>query len=150
MDILAVLGITIFGTLLFCMSVTVGTKPSISALAEQWRWLLLVALWSQVLLLPQMITITVEPWKFLPFIGISGVIICGGASILNKEDELVHMIAAAVTFTAFFAWVMVTNSCCLLATVMCIMAGRQNLKWRAEVGLITSVYLVLILSIYGN
>ena len=150
MNILTLLGITIFIVLLFSMSMTSGTKASLSALAEQWRWLLLVALWSQILLLPQIITITPEPWKWLGFIGMAGIIVCGGANVLQKEDELVHMIAAAVAFVCFTGWVMLMNNYCLLAMIVCIAAGRDKFKWRLEIGLIISVYLTLILNIFNK
>lgn len=150
MNILAIIGMTIFTVLLFAMSFTAGTKSSISQLAGQWRWLLLVALWSQVLLLPYMLNITPEQWKWLTFVGISGIVICGGANVLNKEDELIHMIAAAVTFVCFTGWVMLMNNYCLLALIICLAAGRDKFKWRLEIGLIISVYLTLILYMYGN
>lgn len=150
MEVLAILGMAIFIVLLFSMSMTAGTKSSISQLAEQWRWLLLAALWSQVLLLPQMLSITPEAWKWTTFVGMGGIVICGGASVLEKEDELIHMIAAAITFVCFVGWVMLMNNYCLIALIMCIAAGRENFKWRLEVGLIISVYLTLILDMYAK
>ena len=87
-----------------------------------------------------MIELTPEPWKWLVFIGIIGIVGCGGASIFNKEDELIHMICAAIAFVGFTGWVMLINNYCLLPLVVCIAAGRENFKWRLEVGLIISVY----------
>lgn len=147
MGTLAIIGMTIFIILLFSMSVTAGTKNSISALAEQWRWLLLVALVSQVLLLPQIITITPENWKWLGFIGISSVVVCGAANVTDKTDEIVHIVCAAIAFVCFFGWLLVVNSVCLLPLVLCIAAGRERWKWRIEVGLIASVYTTLLLTI---
>ena len=147
---LTIIAIAIFIVLLFSMSMTAGTKSSISQLAEQWRWLLLVALWSQILLLPYMLTITPTNWRWMTFIGMGGVVTCGGASIFNKEDELIHMIAAAITFLCFTGWVILMNNYCLMALIMCLAAGRDKFKWRLEVGLITSVYLTLILNIFSK
>lgn len=141
---LAIIGMTIFVILLFSMSITAGTKTSISALAKEWRWLLLLSLWSQILLLPQMLTITPEFWKILPVLGTFGIIICGGASVFNKEDELIHIIAAAVTFVCFFGWIMLLNEYYLLPLIICLAAGKDKWKWRLEVGLITGVYLTLL------
>lgn len=145
MATLAIIGITTFIILLFSMSITAGTQHSISSLAKEWRWLLLVALWSQVLLLPPMMELTPELWKWLPFVGVIGIVGCGGASIFNKEDELVHMICAAIAFVGFTGWVMLMNSLCLLPIVVCMAAGREHFKWRIEVGLIISVYQTLLL-----
>lgn len=149
MQILMILGMTIFVILLFYMSITAGTKSSLSQLAGQWRWLLLAALWSQILLLPQMLDMTPNSQQWLTFIGTGGIVICGGTSVINKEDELVHMIAATITFICFTSWVFLMNPYCLLATIICAAAGRDNFKWRLEVGLIISVYLTLILHLYS-
>lgn len=124
---------------------TAGTQHSISALAGKWRWLLLVALWSQVLLLPQMLDMTASGWQWLPFLGIGGVVFCGGATIFEKTDKVVHMVAAAVAFVCLVGWVMMLNSRCLMPLVVCAMAGRERLVWRFEVGLVASVYTLMIL-----
>ena len=58
MAIMAIIAMAVFTILIFSMSMTVGTKGSISALAKDWRWLLLATLWSQILLLPQMLEMT--------------------------------------------------------------------------------------------
>lgn len=145
MDALTIIAIAIFLVLMLGMSLTAGTQASISQLAYRWKWLLLVALWSQALLLPQMLDITPHNWQWLPFFGIGGVIFCGHASITDKVSELVHIIAAAVAFTALIGWVMLMNNHYLLPLVICAMCGRERLIWRVEVGLVTSVYLTLIL-----
>ena len=139
------LAMFVFVVLLWSMALTAGTQESISALAYRWRWLLLVALWSQVLLLPQMLDITPDSWRWLAFIGIGAIGLCGGASITEKVDEWVHIIAAVVAFTALTGWVMVVNDRCLLPLIVCIAAGRQNWIWRVEVGLVISVYMVLVI-----
>lgn len=143
---LVFLAMFVFVVLLWSMALTAGTQKSISALAYKWRWLLLAALWSQVLLLPQMFAITPDPWRWLAFIGIGAIGICGGASITDKADEWVHIIAAVVAFTALTGWVMVVNDRCLMPLIVCIAAGRENWKWRIEVGLVISVYMVLVLT----
>ena len=136
----------VFLVLLLAMALTAGTKNSISALAERWRWLLLVALWSQCLLLPQMFDITKDGWQWLPFIGIGAVVFCGGATIFtHKLDWWTHIISAAVAFTALIGWVMVMDSRCLLPLVVCACAGRERIIWRCEIGLVASVYMVLLL-----
>ena len=144
MGILAIIGITIFIVLLFSMFMASGTQESVSALAKDWKWLLQIALWSQVLLLPQLFEITPDPWKFVPFLGIAGILGCGAASVFNKSDELFHMICAAIAFTCFFGWVMIMNSYNLLAVVVCLAAGRDKWKLRLEIGLIISMYLTLL------
>lgn len=144
MDALTIIAIAIFLVLMLGMSFTAGTQASISQLAYQWKWLLLVSLWSQVLLLPKMLDITPQNWQWLPFLGIGGVIFCGHASITEKVSELVHIIAAAVAFTALTGWVMSMNSHYLLPLVVCAMCGRERLVWRVEVGLVISVYLTLL------
>lgn len=144
---LTIIGIVIFILTLFYLTIKHGSQNSISSLAQYQKWLVLVALWSQILVLPQMIQITPEVWKWLPFIGIGGIIICGGANIKDKNDELIHMICAIVSFICFVVWTFILNKYCLLPLLMCIIADKDKLKWRAEIGLITSVYLILILSI---
>ena len=144
-SITTVMAIAVFLVLLFSMAMTVGTQGSISKLAERWRWLLLVALWSQVLLLPQMLDMTPQGWQWMPVLGIFAIAICGGASLFNKEDNLVHMIAAAVAFVCLVGWVMLINSRCLMPLVVCALAGRENPIWRIETGLVASVYTLMIL-----
>ena len=132
------------------MSIVSGTKVSLSALAEEHKVLLLFALWSQVLLLPQMLQITQESYKWISFIGMGGIIICGGASIINKEDELIHMISAIVTFICFTLWVILLKAYFILPVILCLAGGKDKFKWRLEIGLITSVYLTIISSIFTN
>lgn len=137
----------VFLVLLLGMALTAGTQKSISTLAERWRWLLLVALWSQALLLPQMFDITPDGWKWMPFFGIGAVAFCGGATIFShKLDWWVHIISAAVAFAALVGWVMVMDSRCLIPFIVCACAGRERIIWRAEVGMVASVYMVLLLN----
>ena len=42
-----------------------GTQKSISSLSKRWRWFLLTALWSQVLILPAMLSVTPTAWQWL-------------------------------------------------------------------------------------
>ena len=81
----------------------------------------------------------------MPFFGISAIVICGAANVLDKADEWAHIIAAAVAFVCMTGWVMLINGRCLLPLIVCIAAGRENWKWRVEIGLIISVYITLIL-----
>ena len=144
---LTLIGMTVFTVLLSFMSMTAGTQVSMSALAGKWRWLFLVALWSQVLILPQMLVITPETWKFITAIGIAMLVFCGGANIFDKTDEMVHIISAIVASVCFSIWVAVINPICFLPLVMCVAAGKDKWKWRVETGLIASVYMTLLLSL---
>ena len=144
-SITTVIAIALFLVMLLSMSITAGTQESISKLAKEWRWLLLFALWSQVLLLPQMLDMTPIGWQWMPFLGIFAIVICGGANLFAKEDNLTHMIAAAVAFVCLVGWVMLINSRCLMPFVVCVMAGREKPIWRIEAGLIASVYTLMIL-----
>jgi hypothetical protein len=96
-----------------------------------------------------MLSITPELYKWIPFIGMGGIILCGGANVLDKNDELIHMIAAVITFICFTVWIIIMNKCCLLPIILCLAAGKENLKWRIEVGLIIGVYLILLLNIFN-
>lgn len=148
MQIAVFIGISIFTILLAHMTYKEGVQSSISQLVKNHRWLLLIALVSQVLLLPQMLEITPEPWKFIPFIGTCGIVLCGAANVLKKEDELVHMIAAIISAICFIGWVLLLNWYFLLPIIICIVAGKDNFKWRLEIGLIISVYITLIFNIF--
>lgn len=145
LSITTVIAIAVFLVLLLGMAMTAGTQGSISQLAKRWRWLLFVALWSQVLLLPQMLDMTRDGWQWMPFLGIFAIAICGGANLFDKADKTVHMVAAGVAFACLVGWVMVINSRCLMPLIVCAMAGRENPIWRIEVGLVASVYTVMIL-----
>lgn len=144
MATLTYISIFIFVVLLCAMSLTSGTQPSFSALASKWRWLLLVTLWSQLLLLPPMLEVTPEPWKWLAALGLFAVAICGGANLYDKADRRVHMVAAVAAFVLLTGWVMVVDSVCLLPLIVCVACGRERWKWRVEVGLVISVYMALI------
>lgn len=141
---LTYIGIFAFVVLMASMSWTAGTQQSLSSLAKRWRWLLLVALWSQVLILPAMIDVTPDGWRWLAAVGIAGVVFAGATNVWDKADEWVHIIAAVVAFTMMAGWVMVVDSVCLLPLIVCIAAGRERWKWRVEVGLVISVYMASI------
>lgn len=147
MATLALIGMVLFAVLMLFMSITAGTQESISAYAKKWRWLLLVALWSQILILPQMITITASCWQFLCFMGIGMIIFCGGASIFETSDMTFHMVCAVFAFLFLSAWVIIINPYMLLPLIICACIGRENLVLRLETGLIISVYTTLMLSI---
>lgn len=145
MAALSIIGIAICLVLLMSMVITAGTQDSISQLAKQWRWLLLIALWSQVLILPQMLDMTPQNWEWMPFLGIFAISICGGASLFKKEDNLTHMIAAAIAFVCLAGWVMCINSKFLMPLVVCAFCGKEKIIWRVETGLIASVYTTLLI-----
>ena len=147
MATLAIIGMAVLLVLMLSMSVTAGTQYSISQLARQWRWLLLAALLSQVMILPKMIDLIATGWQWMPFLGIFAIVVCGAASVVDKADNLVHMIAAAVAFVCLFGWVAMVNHKCLMPFVVCAMCGRERFVWRCEVGLIASVYMALLLNI---
>lgn len=81
----------------------------------------------------------------MPFFGMFGIVICGGASVFDKDDSLVHMIAAGVAFVCLTCWVAIINFCCLMPLLVCAVAGRGKPIWRIEVGLVSSVYTVMVL-----
>ena len=145
LSITTIIAMALFLPLLLGMALTAGTQGSISQLAKHWRWLLLFTLWSQVLLLPQMLDMSPQGWLWLPVLGIFAIAICGGASLYNKEDNLTHMIAAAVAFVCLVGWIVSINSRCLMPLLVCAMSGREKPIWRIEVGLIASVYTLMIL-----
>ena len=148
MATLAWIGIVIFLVLLTIMVNTVGDKVSISALTQNYKYLIILAFLSQILLLPQMLTLTPDCWKVIPFLGVGGIIFCGITNVLDKNEELVHMIAAIVAFVCLVVWVLLINKFCLLALIVCLISWKNNIKWKTEIGLIISVYLALILSTY--
>jgi len=53
--------------------------------------------------------ITPDTIKWIPFIGIFCIIVCGGTNVLNKYDKTIHMIAAIVAFICFLTWVFILN-----------------------------------------
>lgn len=105
---------------------------------------MLAALWSQVLILPAMLSVTPTAWQWLAALGVGAIVFTGAADVYDKSDEWVHIIAAVSAFTLLTGWVMVVNSVCLLPLIVCIAAGRDNWQWRVEVGLVISVYMALV------
>lgn len=143
----AYIGMIAFVVLLAGMAWTMGTQKSISSLSKRWRWLLLTALWSQVLILPAMLSVTPTAWQWLAALGVGAIVFTGAADVYDKTDEWVHIVAAVVAFTLLTGWVMVVNSVCLLPLIVCIAGGRENWQWRIEVGLIISVYMALVIEL---
>ena len=137
-----------FVTLLASMSWTAGTQKSLSALAGTWRWLLCATIWSQALLIPVMLEMTPGPWQFLAFLGMGCLMFTGISNVLDKNECLFHTITAVAGFTFLFGWLMVVNDKCLLPFIVCAAAGRENWKWRAEVGLIISVYMAIVCHLF--
>lgn len=147
MSIFVYIAIFIFSILLLYMSYKQGTQTSLSQLAKNQWFILLIALCSQILLLYPVIEITPIAIKWLPFIGCSFIVFTGITNVFNKEDELMHMISATIAFICFVAWVCLINYKCILPLLICICAGKQNFKWRIEIGLIISVYMTLLLAL---
>lgn len=144
MSLFVYLAIFIFTSLLFYMSVKSGTQTSISQLAKNHWIILLIALCSQCLLLYPVIELTPIGLQWLPFIGCFSIIITGITNVFKKEDEVVHMIAALISFITFTIWILLLNPIYILPLIICIAAGKKNIKWRIEVGLIISVYMILL------
>lgn len=142
---LTLIGMAVFAILMLYMTFAAGTQPSISALAGKFKWLLLAALLSQIMLLPQMIEVTPNNWQWMPFLGIGLIVFCGCSNVLDKSEALFHMICAVVAFILMTGWVILMNHYCLFPLLLCLCLGRENLKWRAEVGLIIGVYMTLLL-----
>ena len=140
-----IIAILVFLVMLFYMTSREGTQDSISRLANRFRWNLLVAFWSQSLLLPQMMDMTPDQWRWLPFLGIFAIIVCGGASVVDKGDNTIHMICAIMAFICLSLWVAIMNAWCLIPLIVCVAAGKDKLIWRAEAGLISSVYMLMLL-----
>lgn len=144
MSLFIYIPIIIFSILLFVMSNKQGTQISISQLAKQQWILLLIAIISQLVLLYPMIEFTPLNLQWIPFIGCGSMLITGATNIFNKEDELIHVIFAIIAFLSLSTWVFILNIKCLLPLLICLVAGKQNIKWRLEVGLIISVYMTLL------
>ena len=133
MSRLAYIAMITFVILLAGMSLTTGTQRSISALSKRWRWLLLVALWSQVMLLPAMLSVTPPRWQWLAAMGIGAIVFTGAADVWNKTDERVHIIAAVMAFTLLTGWVLAVNTACSLPLIVCIAVERDTRQGRAVI-----------------
>uniref|UniRef100_UPI00257BD8FB hypothetical protein n=1 Tax=Lachnospira sp. TaxID=2049031 RepID=UPI00257BD8FB len=101
----------------------------------------------QCLLLYPMLELTPVLFKWIPFIGCGSMLFTGITNILNKEDETIHMICAILSFILFSSWILLLKPICILPMIICGIAGKENLKWRLEIGLIISVYMTLLLII---
>ena len=84
---------------------------------------------------------------FLPFFMALGILLVGATPLMKESlEEKVHYLGAFLSGIAGAVWVGLNNWILLLPALICILAGgRENLKWRTEIGLIISVYLVLCL-----
>ena len=147
MATLAIIAMIIFIVLLSFMTFKAGVQPSISALVQHYKWLLLIALWSQALLLPYMLDITPDLLKVLVFLGMGGIVGCGITDIKDKSDEVLHMVFAIIAFISLFSWVILMDLVALIPFIVCAGLGKDNIKWRAEIGLISSVYLIILQSL---
>lgn len=147
MNLFVYIPIIIFSILLCFLTNKYGTQSSISQLAKYNWYVLMIALCSQCLLIVPILELSSSAIQFIPFIGCFGIILTGITNVLNKEDSLIHSIAAIVSFICFLVWVSIINFKCLLPLLICGMVGRENLKFRLELGLIISVYITLLLLI---
>jgi len=71
-----------------------------------------------------MLEITPIIYKWLPFLGCSGVLFCSITNIFNKEDLTIHMISAIVSFISLSIWVLLMNYKCLLPLIICSVSGK--------------------------
>lgn len=147
MSIFVYLAISIFCILISIITYKEGTQSSISQLAKNQHKLLSVALCSQLLLIYPLIELTMPGLQWLPFLACGFIIITGLTNIFRKEDQLVHMITAIVSFILFVIWVLIMSPKCIIPLIICLASGKENIKWRLEVGLIISVYMTIILLI---
>lgn len=149
MIILVWIALSIFIGFLTWASLSVGTQKSLSALTEVWkRWPFMIALWSQVILLPGMMELVGENYQWMVFLGTFGIILTGAAPITNSFDTRVHIFGACLAAIFFSLWVILIDWRFLIPTLLCIVGGGKNtIQWRSEIGLIGSVYLTLIMNL---
>lgn len=127
----------------------VGGQESLSAMAGAWKkWPFMLTMAIQGFCLPYLMTgMTGETCPFLPFIMALGILLVGATPMMREDlEEKVHYLGAFLSGIAGAVWVGLNNWILLLPALVCILAGgKENLKWRTEIGLIISVYLVLCL-----
>lgn len=143
------IALLVFIVFLTWASFSVGTQKSLSALASVWKkWPFMLTMAIQGFCLPSlMIEKTGEACTFLPFLMALGILLVGATPLMKENlEEKVHYLGAFLSGIAGAIWVGLNNWVLLLPTLVCILAGgKENLKWRTEIGLIISVYLVLCL-----
>ena len=126
-----------------------GGQESLSAMAGAWKkWPFMLTMAIQGFCLPSlMIGMTGETCMFLPFFMAFGILLVGATPLMKESlEEKVHYLGAFLSGIAGAVWVGLNNWILLLPALICILAGgKENLKWRTEIGLIISVYLVLCL-----
>lgn len=127
----------------------VGEQESLSAMACVWKkWPFMLTMAIQGFCLPSlMMEITSGTVLFLPFLMALGILLVGATPLMKKEvEEKIHYLGAILSGVSGAIWVGLSNWILLLPALICILAGgKENLKWRTEIGLIISVYLVLCL-----
>ena len=126
-----------------------GGQESLSAMAGAWKkWPFMLTMTIQGFCLPSlMMGMTEETCMFLPFFMALGILLVGATPLMKESlEEKVHYLGAFLSGIAGAVWVGLNNWILLLPALICILAGgKENLKWRTEIGLIISVYLVLCL-----
>ena len=142
----------VIGVMLIYLAVSThyaGGQESLSAMAGAWKkWPFMLTMVIQGFCLPYLMTgMTGETCPFLPFIMALGILLVGATPMMREDlEEKVHYLGAFLSGIAGAVWVGLNNWILLLPALVCILAGgKENLKWRTEIGLIISVYLVLCL-----
>ena len=142
----------VIGVMLIYLAISthyVGGQESLSAMARVWKkWPFMLTMAIQGFCLPYLMTgMTGEICPFLPFIMALGILLVGATPMMREDlEEKVHYLGAFLSGIAGAVWVGLNNWVLLLPALICILAGgKENLKWRTEIGLIISVYLVLCL-----
>ena len=142
----------VIGVMLIYLAISThyaGGQESLSAMARAWKkWPFMLTMVIQGFCLPSlMIGMTGETCMFLPFFMSLGILLVGATPLMKESlEERVHYLGAFLSGIAGAVWVGLNNWILLLPALICILAGgKENLKWRIEIGLIISVYLVLCL-----
>lgn len=124
-----------------------GVRNSLSTLGSDWnQWLFMLFMWTEtILLVPSMFTMTGENWQWLVFFIAAGLMFVGGAPITDRYSEKYHIAGAAVACLASIVWIGLINPVLLFIPLFSIMAGGYDRwQWCGEIGLMVSVYLMLV------
>lgn len=131
-----------YGTLFY------GTRNSMSKLAVDWnKWLFTAYIVAETfLILPYMFEITLDWLRWMVwFIG-SGLLLLAGASIDNKDDLKYHYAGAIVSCTFSLVWITIVNPVMLFIPLIAVVSGGYDrIQWYGEIGIITAVYIQLLL-----
>lgn len=131
-----------YGTLFY------GTRNSLSKLAIDWnKWLFMLYMWLQtVLVIPNMFDATPEHLQWIVFFIATGLVLTGGAAIDNKDDLKYHYAGAIVSCTFSLVWITIVNPVMLFIPLIAVVSGGYDrIQWYGEIGIITAVYIQLLL-----